>query len=604
MLTKVTYFFFPLSLSCAAFAQQQDSLRLQNKAQEIGQKADSLSNQLSTDTLTQKAKKKLARLQAKKLRAQQKVEKFKNENRLAKLQYQANQKLDSLRPRNIGNQAISKVQHLADSVAPTKLLSSYQQKMDSLQTKLSAKVDSLTNFKLPDIRLTKSIDSLQQKIDNLKSQGLFKEAKKAEKKLADLQTKAKTSIAAGQQKITSLQKGVNGKLDMFNKEGGKLGNVNLPDVNSKLPNFPSVGNGINAPQLNTQLPSVNGLPNMNGKVGNMSLPSLSGKTNAALPNTPTVNTGAGTGNIGLPAIDLKNIGLGDVGKGLTDVSTSTKEIGKYTEGVKNITKDGLNDEKLKKEMEANAANLAGGKALETQLTDIEKQKAMVEKWNSDPEYRKEMAVNQAKEQATNHFAGKEKELLAAIDQLSQAKAKIKDAEQVVDMFKKSANPMKGRSFRERLDLGVSLQLLSRSDVLMTDFNPYAGYRISGRFTAGIGWVQRLPLSTKNYSVVELEDVYGPRTYLQFKIKGSAFVKAEVEFLNEFERVAGQGPSAEKGRQWITDYLVGYKQSFKFSKKMGGHVQILYNLFDPFHQSPYFERVNIRFGFEFPQRKNK
>jgi hypothetical protein len=599
MLTKVTYCFFILLLSCTVFAQQQDSLRLQRKAESLVQKTDSLSKQLSTDTFNTKANKKLARLQAKKQRAQKKVEKFKNENRLARLQNQANQKLDSLHPQNIGNQANSKVQHLTDSIAPTKLLSSYQRKMDSVQSKLLGKVDSLKNFKLPDIRLTKSIDSLQQKIDNLKSQGLFKEAKKAEKKLTDLQTKATTSMAAGQQKITSLQKGVNGKLDMFNKEGGKLGNVNLPDVNSKLPNFPSVGNGINAPQLDPQLPSVNGLPNMNGKVGNVSLPLLSGKTNAALPNTPTVNTGAGTGNIGLPAIDLKNIGLGDVGKGLTDVSTSTKEIGKYTEGVKNITKDGLNDEKLKKEMEANAANLAGGKALETQLTDIEKQKAMVEKWNSDPEYRKEMAVNQAKEQATNHFAGKEKELLAAIDQLSQAKAKIKDAEQVVDMFKKPTNPMKGKQFIERLMPGLNLQIQSKQNV-MVDFNPQVGYRISGRFTAGIGWNERISYSSRKSSVNFDDRIYGPRSYFQTMIKGGSYALLNAEYMNaEFVPLAGEG-----ARQWVWIYMAGYKQEFRISNKLLGNVQIMYTIFTGYYQSPYVDKLNIRIGFEFPQKRKK
>jgi hypothetical protein len=406
-------------------------------------------------------------------------------------------------------------------------------------------------------------------------------------------------MAAGQQKITSLQNGVNGKLDMFNKEGGKVGNVNLPDVNSKLPNMPGTVSGINVPKLNTQLPSVNGLPNVNGKVGNVSLPSLNGKTNAALPNTPTVNTGTGTGNIGLPATDLKNIGLGDVGKGLTDVSNSTKEIGKYTEGVKNITKDGLNDEKLKKEMETNAANLAGGKAFETQLTDIEKQKAMVEKWNSDPEYRKEMAVNQAKEQATNHFAGKEKELLTAIDQLSQAKAKIKDAEQVVDMFKKPPNPMKDKPFVERLRPALNLQIQSKQNV-MVDFNPQVGYRISGLFIAGIGWNERISYSSRKSSINFDDRMYGPRSCFQAKIKGGSHVLLNAEYMNaEFVPLAGEGT-----RQWVWIYMAGYKQEFRISNKLLGNVQIMYTIFTGYYQSPYIDKLNIRIGFEFPQRRKK
>ena len=51
MLTKATYSFFLLLLSASAFAQQQDSARLQNKTQSIVQKTDSLGKQLSTDTL-------------------------------------------------------------------------------------------------------------------------------------------------------------------------------------------------------------------------------------------------------------------------------------------------------------------------------------------------------------------------------------------------------------------------------------------------------------------------------------------------------------------------------------------------------------------------
>ena len=206
MLTKATYFFFLLLLSASAFAQQQDSAYFQNKIQSLVKKTDSLGKKLSTDTLSQKAKKKFARLQAKKQRIQQKVEKFKNENRLAKLQSQANQKLDSLNPQNRINHSISKVEQLKDSLVPTLTvppgqLARYQQKMDSVQGRLPSKVDSLRNFKLPEIRLTKSIDSLKQKIDSLQNKGLFREAKKAEKKLAGLQKKADAFMQSGQQKI-------------------------------------------------------------------------------------------------------------------------------------------------------------------------------------------------------------------------------------------------------------------------------------------------------------------------------------------------------------------------------------------------------------------
>jgi hypothetical protein len=590
MRIKATYCFLLLLISHFLFSQQQKILFFQSKGQSIFQKTDSLGKKLSPDSVSHKSRNKLAHLQAKKQRTQKKVDKFTNQNRLAKLQSQADQKLDSLSAQNKANQSLSKIYHITDSLVPTRQLAPYPLKMDLAKGRITAKVDSLKNFKLPEIRLTKSIDSQKQKIDSLKNKGILRQALKAEKKLAGLQEKANVTMQASQQKIGSLQKGVNEELDQFNPDG-------TVRVNSNLPNLSNVGNGINVPPLNTQLPSVNGLPNMNGKTGNIGLPSLNGKVNASLQNTPTVNTGAGTGNIGLPSTDLKNIGLGDAGNSLNDVTNSTKEIGQYTEGMNNITKDGLNDEKLKKEMEANAAKLVGGNGLETQLTDIEKQKAMVEKWNNDPEYKKELAVNQAKEQVVNHFAGRQKELMAAVDQLSQAKTKIKDTEQVVELFKKPTNPMKGKPFIERLRPGITLQVQSRQNILI-DFNPYIGYRFGGRITAGLGWNERVSFNSKKTSLNFDDRVYGPRGYAQVKVKGGSFLFLSADCLN----IDLLTFNNDLTRQWIWSYLGGYKQEFKISNKLLCNVQILYTIHTSFYQSPYIDKLNIRMGFEFPQKK--
>ncbi len=582
-----SFFFGMLGFFFAAplLAQQQDTVSLPTKVQNALLYSDTIANKLSIDTLSAKAKKKLPRLNSKKQKAQKKINNLNPNNKVADFSNQANQKLDSLSAQNKLKQAVSKAEHFTDSLNPQKQLAHYQHKADSVQGRISAKIDSLQNFKLPDIRLAKSIDSLKQKIDSLKNKGLLKDINKAEKKLADLQSKATS-------KVSSLQKGVNEKLDMFNKEGGKVGNVTLPDVNGKIP---TIDSGINVPNLNTKLPSINGLPNLKDKLGNVGLPSLKGKL--SMPNNQTANTNTGIKNLGLPSLNLKDNGLGDIGKELSNVTNSTKEISKYQEGLKSISKDGLNDEKLKKEMEANAANMAGGKVLETKLSEVEKQKALVEKWNSDPEYRKEMAVNQAKEQATNHFAGKEKELMAAMDQLSKAKTKIKDAEQVVDMFKKPTNPMKGKPFIERLRPSINLQVQSRQNV-MVDFNPQIGYRISGRFMAGAGWNERISFNSKRSSVNFDDRVYGPRSYVQAKIKGGSYGLLNAECMNaEFVPSNGEG-----SRQWVWSYMAGYKQEFRISNKLLGNVQIMYTMYTSYYKSPYVDKLNIRIGFEFPQRK--
>jgi hypothetical protein len=571
------------------------SLCLAQGKDEVKRKADSILSKLDTIPNGRQAlklpslnvpasvKNKLNKSDSIKIKVSSKYDSIKNlANKPQDKINQYNSKMDSVAGR---------LTKPADSIArlaqkPQEKIDQYKNKIDATQAHLTKKIDSLMALPNPNKFLAKRLDSLRGNLDSLR-QKLTKLPPGVEKSKEAVE-KLTSSIG---EKTGKIESAINEKLGLFSKNGASNlpGSVSLPSA--------KLTSGLNVPgmkDLNLKLPGNN------LKLPQSSLPSMPGANTG---NVPGLSIGkSSVPSLNTPALgQLKGLdGVKDIGNLTNEISQLSGEAGKYGKQLNDIQSTDMKG--LSKEAEDKAGSLLGG---EKQLADLKAQQAMLAKWNSDPAVAKELALNKAKEEAVNHFAGKEKELKAVMEQLTGLKAKARDAEGVIDLFKrKQGNPMKSKSFRERLDLGISLQLLSRGDVLMMDFNPYAGYRISGRFTAGIGWVQRMPISTKNYSFVEVENVYGPRSYLQFKIKGSAFLKAEVEFLNEFERVAGQGPSKEKGRQWITDYLVGYKQSFKFSKKLGGHIQILYNLFDPFYQSPYIERINIRFGLEFPQRRKK
>ncbi|MFM8743001.1 MAG: hypothetical protein ACKODM_06725 [Cytophagales bacterium] len=73
-----------------------------------------------------------------------------------------------------------------------------------------------------------------------------------------------------------------------------------------------------------------------------------------------------------------------MGKQLENAGNVSKDMDKYQKDLGNITKDGLNDDKLKKEMEGKAANMAGGKALEGQLSDIENKRRWLKNGTATP----------------------------------------------------------------------------------------------------------------------------------------------------------------------------------------------------------------------------
>jgi hypothetical protein len=149
---------------------------------------------------------------------------------------------------------------------------------------------------------------------------------------------------------------------------------------------------------------------------------------------------------------------------------------------------------------------------------------------------------------------------------------------------------------------MNLQIQKKNDLLL-DFNPYIGYRISGRFTSGLGWNERLGINTKKKTGAPMDRIYGVRSFVHFKIKDGVYAKAEVESMNaDVPPSVLLGPSEHAGRQWVKSYFAGLKKDFRYSNSIMGNVQVLYNIHNPHHMSPYVSNFNVRMGFEFPIKK--
>lgn len=56
--------------------------------------------------------------------------------------------------------------------------------------------------------------------------------------------------------------------------------------------------------------------------------------------------------------------------------------------------------------------------------------------------------------------------------------------------------------------------------------------------------------------------------------------------------------------WVLSAIVGIKQKYPIYRQLKGNAQIMYNIFDKDHRSPYTDRINFRIGFEFTMKKKK
>jgi hypothetical protein len=525
-------------------------------------------NFTKSDTLLQNLNSKIDSLEVLKSKAQEKLNRLNPLNSVR----QTKEKLDS-----VNSSLASKVSG-QDTLPVKNQITRYNKKLDSTRTQLQSRLDSLSQLKL-DIGMIKGMDSLKLRLDSLKNGGPIKDIKKAEAKLAEMQLKVGSKVAGVEQRI-------NENTEMFSAQGLDVPTVNLPGTDLTKLNVPALnvpgGSMPNQPQLN--MGNGLNLPGAELPVGNM--PTI---------NTPNLDVGdlADEAKGKLPELNTDAIkGMGkikDLKEEIGKVGEVGNEIKGYQEDLKKIREGKLDElNQLPQEAEAKAMELAGD--------EFAQRAAMLEKWKADPAYAKELALNEAKEQAINHFAGKEQELMAAMEQLSKLKSKYSDAEGVLDLFKKRQRPLAGKTFVERLMPGINIQVQSGSNVWM-DFNPYIGYQISRKFMAGAGWNERLSVNFKQLSVVTTERIFGPRTYVEFKAKENLVLKVESEWMHAsvhtpMQVFRGESPS----RQWVWSTFGGIKNVFNLSKKWKGHVEILYNLYNPEKRSPYSSNLNVRFGF--------
>lgn len=429
-------------------------------------------------------------------------------------------------------------------------------KLDSARFQVLSRLDSLKSSSTPDTLLIKQYTQLQTKLDSLKG----------EMTLGTL-TNANGKIESVEQAVNSRLESVSGQIkEITNGEVNVKQNVDL----TELPGLPSVS-----------IPNLNG-PEINNPLSKVTLPDVAKPELNA--DQPTITSTA------IPGMNIK---------ALTEIEESTKwlsgisgDVKQYKEELAKIKEEGADLEKLSEKVEKELAGLDAVKGLEKELGV----NPLTKNWN-DPEVMKEMAFNKGKEQALNHFAGHEQELMAAMEQFSKIRSQIKNPEGTIDMLKKQNNPMKDKKFVERLVTGLALQL-QKPGPFWFDLNPSLGYKLSGKFTLHAGWNYRWAYASDE-GWLKSERIYGPRTLVEFTWRQYFSFVGIAEVMSSPLKLFGNPSNPEyTSRDWIWSYMVGTKTSYTITKSIKGNAQVLYNLYDPDHQSPYGDRLNVRMGVEF------
>lgn len=437
--------------------------------------------------------------------------------------------------------------------------SAQKEKLTSLKSSYQSKVDSLTKLNLPATQYTQKIDSVDQRLAAVQQ--------RTASKIDSLKGKVNEQIGR-----LKLPKEANGKVS---KLTGLMDKVSVPTFDA------DITNKIGIDKLNTALPNTSGLTSIpSGNLPGTSLPNV----NPAIPGTD-VNMPDVKGSI--PSTDINTGKIGDITSQTGDIQKQVKEATGSTEG-------------LGKTLENKAADQVKGLP-EQKLPDAPGMPGGIPKTGDDA---KEQLAGMAKKEAVNHFAGKEAALMGAMEKMSKYKQKYSSVNSLKDIKdEKHHNEMKGKPLRERLVPAITLQFQSWHD-LMLDVNPSIGYRFTSSITGGLGFNQRVAFNIPERQFNREARVFGFRSYGEYTLKKGFGFRLDIECMNTPLKQKTILSDGSPGRDWVWSALVGVKQKYPIYKKLKGNAQLMYNLFDRDHRSPYTDRVNFRIGLELTIKKKK
>lgn len=437
------------------------------------------------------------------------------------------------------------------------------QSLNSLQKKFGHRTDSLQRvFAAPMNGLQSSLAKLNHKKDSL--------------------TKLNLPTTSVTHKIDSLEKAQTNKLNELNtkiaqlkKETlGKASDLHLPpEAQKELTAFTKNIDGFKVPSNFYNMPNFKfaGLPTSSLGIPS-NLVSLKLLSNLSIPQTNIPS---------LQKLDLKSVQIPSLQQLQGSLGSEIKKL-KSTDA-KAIEKEALNVASQNSEVKSILKD-------ETQVKDMQKQLSQIKNAKSADS----LAMTQLKP-AINHFAGKEKELTAAMDKISKLKQKYSSVKSLADLPKRAPNPLRDKPWIERLVPGINYFVISRHYTLV-DLNPSIGWRFNPKLIAALGWNERIGVS---HGTNRYDRVFGFRATASYLWTHGINFKIAPELMSAW--VPTNTPDI-KSNEWVFGFYAGVRKDFPIYKSLKGYSEVMYNFTQKPYQNIYGDPVSFRFGMELRLKK--
>ena len=287
----------------------------------------------------------------------------------------------------------------------------------------------------------------------------------------------------------------------------------------------------------------------------------------------------------------------DINGGLTEVRQYEGDLQKIKEGTQQDP-DKLAELAEQKVSEISAVNDASQeitKATEEQA----KYEAMVQRYR-DQKLIQEEIDRKYKGVANDYIMQQSEKVNAARDKLNISKYKKHGLGSVKEIFKKQSDELEGKKFYQRLVPGLNWQLYNKGFV-SSDISLQLGYRLTPRFTSGIGIVYRVGFDKKFDSFVKGMNTFGGRVYADMLIVKGLFLHGEFEALRQDASYTAymNEPVSRK----VCESNFGLGKRFNITRNIRGGILAIYRV-EYQGALPAANKVNVRMGVDYVFRRAK
>lgn len=487
-------------------------------------------------------------------------------------------------------------------------------KVDSIKSRLKIpttstnKVDSVKN------RLSVPKDSLNQKLHsfgsdlNGKTDSLKLETNNIARKVAGLTDSLKINIQNKLKDESLTEHKLSGNADLPENVNPT---VKLPNLKLAIPKDVNVPTELSTPQLNTGIPIAapqikspaidTTLPEINTEIpiDSSKLKSLAMEKISSIEGIPERDklyqfkeTMIDSGK--LKSLAMENLSSIDGAPETDELYQIKNEVEKIKEGgIKNINAEAVENEIMEASGVAEIDELAQkAKALQAQ------QEALLQQYMDKKLLQAEILRKSAnvKNDAFNKGSQTVRQGQQHITKTRKVNSSVQSTK---GMVRKRSNDLKDKPFYERLQPGVTVQTYN-ADIFQVDIGLQLGYRLTNKWTVGVGGIHRFGVSREFDYFIQSQDTYGYRSFLNLKIVKSLYVYGEYEWLKHSLQKLQVSETESSNSSAIA---LGLSKRFNLSKKINGNILALYKI-EASKSSINMNKFGVRLGFNWNTKKTR